>query len=384
MDKAVRVLVVDDEPMVNQLVQSQLTHLGYVVAGSAFNGTEAITLARQVKPDVVLMDLQMPDPETGLDDPLVGLAAAQAIQEECKTPVILLTAHESPELIQKASHAGVGAYLIKPVRYRELDRAITIARARFNDLMTLRRLNADLEARNEELDAFAHTVAHDLKSLLAKTVGFTRLLEKDLSTRPVEESRSFLRIIASSGDKMSSIIDELLLLAGVRHMDKVELVPLDMARVVGQAQKRLAHLSEADQAEITLPERWPAALGHGPWVEEIWLNYMSNAIKYGARPQRVELGYDRVDSEQFSPSTTPGAVIRFWVRDNGPGLTAEEQAQLFTPFTRFQPTHVEGYGLGLSIVRRIVERLGGQVGIQSEVGKGSLFFFTLPVADQAL
>jgi two-component system sensor histidine kinase/response regulator len=82
------------------------------------------------------------------------------------------------------------------------------------------------------------------------------------------------------------------------------------------------------------------------------------------------LGFDRPDDE----------VIRFWVRDNGPGLTPDQQAQLFRPFTRVGQANVEGHGLGLSIVQRIAERLHGEVGVESQVGQGSLFYFTLPAA----
>jgi signal transduction histidine kinase len=149
-DEPIRVLVVDDEPMVNQLIQSQLTDLGHAVAGAAFDGPEAVALTCQLRPDVVLMDLQMPDPQTNQDDRLAGLRAVQMIQEQCPTPVILLTAHESPELIQRASDAGVGAYIVKPSGGNDLDRAIAITRARFNDSMELRRLNADLQAEITE------------------------------------------------------------------------------------------------------------------------------------------------------------------------------------------------------------------------------------------
>jgi len=117
------------------------------------------------------------------------------------------------------------------------------------------------------------------------------------------------------------------------------------------------------------PEKvWPIALGHAPWIEEVWVNYLSNAIKYGGWPPRVELGA----MEQGD------GIVRFWVRDNGSGLTLEEQTRLFTPLTRLDRVRAKGHGLGLSIVRRIVERLGGQTGVESEVGQGSVFFFTLP------
>jgi two-component system sensor histidine kinase/response regulator len=149
---------------------------------------------------------------------------------------------------------------------------------------------------------------------------------------------------------------------------EAEMRPLDMASTVDEAQRRLTYMIEEHQAEIILPKSWPVALGYGPWVEEVWANYLSNAIQYGGRPPRVELGATvQADSQ-----------VCFWVRDNGPGLTPEEQARLFTPFTRLDQVRVKGHGLGLSIVQRIVEKLDGQVGVESQVGQGSVFTFTLP------
>jgi hypothetical protein len=132
--------------------------------------------------------------------------------------------------------------------------------------------------------------------------------------------------------------------------------------------------------EIILPQAWPVALGYGPWVEEVWANLLSNAIKYGGQPEagvppRVEMGFDESPSRSLADSR-----IRFWVRDNGPGLAREEQRQLFTEFTRLHKKRARGHGLGLSIVRRIVGKLGGEVGVESTPGQGSLFYFTLPVA----
>jgi len=236
----------------------------------------------------------------------------------------------------------------------------------------LRRRTAELEERNKELDAFAHTVAHDLQDSLGLVTGFAATLEQSYATLPEQELERYLRVIARSGLRMSNIVDELLLLAGVRKVD-LEPVPLDMTPLVAGAQQRLADMIERYFAEIVLPESWPVALGHGPWVEEIWVNYLSNALKYGGRPPRIELGADRVND-----GSTGQAVIRFWVQDNGPGLTREEQAKLFVPFAQLAQVEAKGHGLGLSIVQRIVEKLGGRAGVESEVGRGSLFWFTLP------
>ena len=115
-------------------------------------------------------------------------------------------------------------------------------------------------------------------------------------------------------------------------MLKVEVVPLDMADIVAEALERLAPMIEEYRAEIILPDAWPAALGYGPWVVEVWANYVSNAVKYGGTPPRVELG---------ATAQTDGTV-RFWVRDNGLGLSPEEQGRLFTPFTRLHQDRGQG------------------------------------------
>jgi two-component sensor histidine kinase len=140
-----RVLIVEDDVMIHESVKSLVTRLGYTVAGSAYDGPSAIEMACRLKPDIILLDIVMPDPETGLDDRQAGLRAAVEILSNCPTPIILLTSYESPDLVAQASRIGVGAYLVKPPRPGDVERAIAVAWARFADLQELRRLNARLE-----------------------------------------------------------------------------------------------------------------------------------------------------------------------------------------------------------------------------------------------
>ncbi len=240
----------------------------------------------------------------------------------------------------------------------------------------LRQYAADLEARNAELDAFAHTVAHDLRSPLTGIMGFIDLIRRAAKERGAGDILKYAHYLDRSSIRMNNIIDELLLLASVREMDQVDVRAVDMARTVQEAQDRLDYLIEEYEAEISTADAWPAVIGYGPWIEEVWVNYLGNALKYGGRPEEgvapeITLGWDCVDGEDR---------IRFWVRDNGLGLRPEEQAQLFTPFERLHNVRAEGHGLGLSIVRRILEKLSGEVGVESTPGEGSRFYFTLPRA----
>ncbi len=243
--------------------------------------------------------------------------------------------------------------------------AIAIDNARMVD--DLRQHAVELQERNEELDAFSHTVAHDLKAPLVNIVGYAEVLRDNYPKLPPQEIENYLHIIARAGRKMSNLIDELLLLAGVRQSE-VFPQPLAMDQIIADVLERLDYLLQETLAEIITPVAWPIALGHAPWVEEIWANYLSNAIKYGSAPRRIEVG----GAEQAD------GTIRFWVKDNGPGLTEDEQKRLFIPFTRLSQVRVQGHGLGLSIVRRIVEKLQGQAGVESAPGKGSTFYFILP------
>ncbi len=214
-------------------------------------------------------------------------------------------------------------------------------------------------------------VFHDLRSPLTIIIGYANTVADYVDTLSKEELHQSARAILQVGLKMDNIIDELMLLAGLRKAIAT-MGPLDMAGIVAEAQQRLARVIELNHAEIVLPATWPETSGYGPWVEGVWTNYISNAIKYGGRPPRVELG----------ATPRPDGAVRFWVRDNGPGLTPEAQARLFTPFERLDQVRIGGHGVGLSIVRRIVEKMGGQVSVESdgEPGQGCTFSFTLPVA----
>lgn len=138
-----RVLIADDEALVMNLIQGELEAIGMTVVGKASDGHRVVELTRELRPDVVLMDIAMPEQD--------GLTAAALIQQECPTPVVILSAHEGVQDIARATAAGVGAFLVKPPRASELERAIAIAVARHADLMELRRINGELKQAMAEI-----------------------------------------------------------------------------------------------------------------------------------------------------------------------------------------------------------------------------------------
>jgi len=363
------ILIVDDTPANLRLLSNMLTEQGYKVR-SVINGQMALTAAQASPPDLILLDIRMPEMD--------GYEVCERLKADEVThdiPIIFISALDATQDKVKAFTVGGVDYIAKPFQLEEV-------LARVETHLTLRKLQRSLQRQIierdkliAELDAYAHTVAHDLKGPLGTLIGFTSMLEESHTELSDEQFLLCVSTIGRSGRKMTNIIEELLLLASVRKVADVRTECLDMAAVVAETLYRLADMIAEYKAEIITPEVWPVALGHAPWVEEIWANYVSNALKYGGQPPRIELG--GADSDE------PDGQVRYWVRDNGAGLSLEDQARLFTPFTQIQPARAQGHGLGLSIVQRIVEKLGGQADVESEVGKGSVFFFTLPSVEQS-
>ncbi len=353
----IRVLVVEDDYLVSEMIKGSIDDVGYEVVGEAIDGNEAVELTRRLKPDVVLMDIEMPEKN--------GIEASLEIFDCCPTPIVVLTAYETPDLVSKATEAGVGAYLIKPPNTKELERAISIAIARFDDSISLRRLNQTLKTRNEELDTFMHIISHNLQHSLDLSIGYANILKKQ--ARLPEELEYYLNMIIRNSRTMTNVIDELQLLAGVRTTS-LDIGPINMGRVVARAQQRLAYLIEDTQTRLTIPSVWPDTSGHEPWVEEIWVALISTSIKNGGASPQLRLG----------ATARSSGNARFWVRDNGPGLSPTAISNLFSPFQ--QPGQASTTGLGLSVVKRITEKLNGEVGVESdaEMGNGCVYYFTLP------
>lgn len=236
------------------------------------------------------------------------------------------------------------------------------------DITQRKAIEAERERLIAELDAFSHTVAHDLKNPLSVLQFSSNMLETMFDAMSAELRKNALDRIQKSVYKMGNIIDALLLLASVRKQDHIASQPLNMKEILAEAQDRLKLQITQSNASVVIPNSFPVALGYTPWVEEIWVNYISNAIKYGGTPPHVQIGADMMDDDS----------IQFWIKDNGNGLSPEDQEKVFVPFTRLNQIDIRGHGLGLSIVQRIVEKLGGTSGIDSKIGEGSKFYFTLP------
>lgn len=272
--------------------------------------------------------------------------------------------------VEKKSFAG-------PMDEAEVDllrgiaAAISQWREQYHSEQQLRAYAEEMAQQNQELDAFAHMVAHDLKNPLAVLTTTSDVLTDMQADLSQQETQELIDLIQEYTEKAINIVNELLLLSSTRRED-VEVEPVSMGAVVNHAIEQLQHLIDETGAEIVQPSQWPLVMGHAPWLEAVWVNYISNGLKYGGSPPRLELGAMRKGKDS----------VCFWIEDNGNGIQPDEQAKLFTPFTRLAQYKAQGNGLGLSIVNRVIDKLGGETGVEStgEPGAGSRFFFTLPAA----
>jgi len=359
MSKA-SVLIVDDNATNLSLLFEALQGEEYHVI-VAQDGASALERLQYAQPDIILLDIMMP----GLDGyETLQLIKSHPVHQD--TPVIFMTAVHDIQNEVRGLEMGAVDYITKPLQ-------LDLVLARLHTHLTIRQLQKSLLEQNAELEAYAHTVAHDLKGPLAVLLGHTELIADELAAHGLDQLREHFAFIQSNAQKQVNIVNELLLLSSLRK-EEIQAKPLDMADIVVQAQRQLTHMIQEYQAEIHMVDIWPPVMGHAPWVEEVWVNYLSNGLKYGGHPPNLQIGC-QVQAD---------GMVKFWVQDNGRGLAPAEQDALFAEHTRLHHARALGHGLGLSIVKRIIYRLGGQVGVESELGVGSTFYFTLPSASESL
>lgn len=247
----------------------------------------------------------------------------------------------------------------------------------------IRALNADLRQANEslenrarqlqaslrEMEAFSYTLAHDLRSPLRSMAGYSQiLLEKLPDGIPVEDSRSYLDAIFRSASRMDRLILDLLEYNGLAR-SPASLKVVDADRVLSGVLESMAEEIHACSAEIVREGPWPPVLGQESLLASVLSNLLSNAIKFVARG---EIPRVRVRAEERE------GIVRLWVEDNGIGIAPEYHARIFGVFERLNRMEdYPGTGMGLAIVARAAERMGGRFGVDSEKARGSRFWIDL-------
>jgi signal transduction histidine kinase len=233
----------------------------------------------------------------------------------------------------------------------------------------LQRSTQETQARNAEIEQFIYTVSHDLKSPLVTVQGFAGLLERDLREGRTDRLAEFTEQIKSGVAQMAELIDDLLNLSRVgRIMRPPE--PVDFSDLARKILRLHYRELEASHIHVEVQEGLPTIHVDKERIAEVIENVISNAIKYGgaAESPRIEIGGEVVDDE-----------VRFFVRDNGPGIPERYHKKIFDLFERLD-TSTEGTGVGLTIVRRAMEVHGGRVWVESAPGQGTVIWLAFPAS----
>jgi signal transduction histidine kinase len=391
------ILVVDDRPANREFLITLLAYDGHRMLEAA-GGAEALEIARAELPELVISDILMP----GMD----GYGLALALRGDtalARTRLILMSAvYLEAEAHSIALACGASRVLAKPAEPDTVRAAVAAAlepgslpapaaadglhgeyarlmnEKLYQKVSELELLNqrlekrvaertSELEAANRDLEAFSYSISHDLRAPLRAIEGFSRHLEEGLGDDLSPENSRALAYVRQSAQRMNAMINDLLEFSRLGHSppQKRSVAPADIAR---RCVENLRLEQEVRRVEFRIGEM-PSCQADPALLTQVFANLLSNALKYsrGRDPARIEVGARRV-----------GGEVVYFVEDNGAGFDPRYADKLFGVFRRLHSDReFEGAGVGLAIVRRIVERHGGRVRAHGAIGKGATFEFTL-------
>lgn len=226
---------------------------------------------------------------------------------------------------------------------------------------------ADLTATNKQLEAFVYSIAHDLRAPLRAMQGFSSMLVEEEGAALSEMGQNYAQRIDKSAQFMDSLLADLLAFSRISQQ-RLELTFVKLEAVVESVLSRFQSDIEEKKARVETSGPWPSVLAHEPTLAQVLFNLVNNALKFVA-PDTPPLVRLRAEEQPES--------IRIWIEDNGIGIAPDYQEQIFRLFTRLHGEKYEGTGIGLAIVQKGVERMGGRAGVESALGQGSRFWFEL-------
>jgi signal transduction histidine kinase len=382
----VNILVVDDA--LGKLVAHEaiLEDLGENVV-KATSGRQALELLLKDDYAVILLDVNMPDMD--------GFETAALIRQRPRfehTPIIFVSAYNTTELDRlKGYNIGAADYLFLPVipevlkakvrvfvelaKQRQIIESQAEALAIQNEhqqaqIRTIQDLNQKLAAANGELEAFSYSVSHDLRSPLRAMQGFANALLEEYQSRLDSQATDYLERICRAAVRMDALVQDVLSYSRLAKAD-IQVSPIDLDTLIGDIVRDSRGLSDA-RASVNVKGPLPVVLGHEACLTQCFSNLLENSAKFvpPTRPPEIV-----IRAEPREP------WVRIWVEDNGIGIDPAHHDRIFQMFGRLHHNNTyEGTGMGLTIVKKAVERMGGTLGVESASGAGSRFWIELPAA----
>lgn len=365
----VNVLLVDDQPVNLLALETILKNEGLNIV-KAMSGNEALGHLLETEFSCIILDVKMPDMD--------GFELARIIRADDRTkyiPLIFASGHQQTQLdVFKGYETGAVDYLLKPIDATVVRSKVNVFAELSRKELARRKAEAELakyaeelKRSNSELDQYASVAAHDLQAPLRRIMSCVGIFNEEYGDKLGPDAKKWLEMMNENSKRMQTLISDLLAYSKVGKSQTA--MPLDVGKTITEVLEDLAHFIEESGAKISyrdLPVVHVGALD----LRQLLQNLIGNAIKYRKKDSEPEV---RISAEKRD------AMWLFQVADNGIGIDPTQQSKLFAIFSRLHNgPEYPGTGIGLAICKKVVERYGGKIWIESEVGKGSTFQFTLP------
>ena len=374
-----RILVVDDEKEIRDFLFKALSQIAGFRVELAENGEEALKKIEKEFFDLVLTDLKMPDMD-GLQ------LVAEIAKSKPEILTVLMTGHGSIDSALEAMKRGASDYLTKPLNLEEMFVRLQKVLEEKQRFVKLRDFAAQLEKANQDLkridemkSEFVSIASHELRTPLASIKNAVQLILQGKTGEINENQKKFLSMADRNISRLTNILNSLLDLSRIESgkidMKIEELDPRALIEFILSSLKPQADGKSA-QLKIEIGKKLPSVYGDREKVEQILTNLVGNAIKF--TPEGGEI------SVSAQPSPRGGNKLAISVRDSGIGISEDQQEKIFEKFHQVEGSlhrSVSGTGLGLAITKGLVEAHHGEIWVESEIGKGSTFTFTLPISE---
>ena len=356
--RPVKLLIVDDRPENLISLESILEGEGREIL-KAESGNEALRIALKEDIAVMLLDVQMPEMD--------GFEVARLLKENSKTreiSIIFVTALSKEErYTMQGYEEGAVDYLHKPLDVNVVKAKVAVFEKLYRQKIELRENAERLESLNKQLGEFVYIVSHDLKAPLRGLASLASFMEEELGAEPKAEVVDLLNMMKSRTARMQQLIDGILHYSRMAN-NRVDREDIDLNELINSI---IDLIAPASNVVIETQDGLPVILAERVKLHEVLQNLIINGIKYNDKAEiRIRISFE-----------DKGSHYQFHVADNGVGIRPEHQEKIFGIFQTLQPKDkCESTGIGLTIVKKIIEQQEGVISISSEVGSGSTFSFT--------
>ncbi len=377
-----KILVVDDEIVITTQLKERLTGMGYDVVGSASTGEEAVDMARDLAPDIILMDIVMPPGR------LDGLDAAKIIRSELDVAVIFLTAFENDDTVGRAKDAEPFGYILKPFQETQVKACIELAlhkkeierrlrESEERDRAELSETKAELSRSARFREEFLANISHEVRTPLHAILGMSEVLQEKVYGTLNDKQIEALHSITAGGHRLLTLMTDILDLTDMRTGNfELKMTPVSVVSIFQESLQQIKPLADKKRLQLAfkfdIDDAATILRADERRLKQVLDNLLDNAVKF--TPEGGMIGLD------FEGDAQKEAVY-FTVWDSGIGIAKADLEQLFQPFVQLDRSLSSGYegaGLGLALADHIAAMHGGSIAVESEVGQGSRFTVSLP------